>query len=57
MHDSQIDEMETRMGRKIVDMRSRPAFLHDFYGASPGTKDYEVVKWLNRRTGSKNDSL
>jgi len=43
------------MGRTIIDMRSRPAFLHDFYGASPGTKDYEVVKWLNRRTGSKDD--
>jgi hypothetical protein len=36
-------------------MRSRPAFLHDFYGATPGTKEYEVVKWLNRRVGSKND--
>lgn len=43
------------MARKIVDMRSRPAFLHDFYGATPGTKEYEVVKWLNRRVGSKND--
>jgi predicted TIM-barrel fold metal-dependent hydrolase len=43
------------MGKKIVDMRSRPAFLHDFYGATPGTKEYEVVKWLNRRVGSKND--
>ena len=43
------------MGRKIVDMRSRPAFLHAFYGATPGTKEFEVVKWLNRRVGSKND--
>jgi len=43
------------MAKKIVDMRSRPAFLHDFYGATPGTKEYEVVKWLNRRVGSKND--
>lgn len=33
-------------------MRSRPAFLHDFYGATPGTDEYEVAKWLNRRVGS-----
>lgn len=43
------------MTKKIVDMRSRPAFLHDFYGATPGTDEYEVAKWLNRRVGSKND--
>lgn len=43
------------MNRKIIDMRSRPAFLHDFYGATPGTTEYEVAKWLNRRVGSKND--
>jgi uncharacterized protein len=43
------------VGKKIVDMRSRPAFLHDFYGATPGTKEYDVVKWLNRRVGSKDD--
>lgn len=41
--------------RKIIDLRSRPAFLHDFYGATPGTKEYEVAKWLNRRVGSKQD--
>jgi len=43
------------MTRKIVDMRSRPSFLHDFYGATPGTCEYEVAKWLNRRVGSKDD--
>jgi predicted TIM-barrel fold metal-dependent hydrolase len=43
------------MKRKIVDMRSRPAFLNDFYGATPGTSEFEVAKWLNRRVGSKND--
>lgn len=43
------------MAAEIIDMRSRPAFLHDFYGATPGTKEYDVVKWLNRRVGSKND--
>ncbi|BBP05188.1 hypothetical protein TPL01_10690 [Sulfuriferula plumbiphila] len=41
--------------KKVIDMRSRPSFLHDFYGATPGTKEYEVVKWLNRRVGSKDD--
>jgi len=43
------------MTRKIVDMRSRPSFLSDFYGATPGTSEYEVAKWLNRRVGSKDD--
>lgn len=40
---------------KIIDMRSRPSFLHDFYGATQGTDEYEVAKWLNRRVGSKDD--
>ncbi len=40
---------------KIIDMRSRPSFLHDFYGATQGTDEYEVTKWLNRRVGSKDD--
>ncbi len=43
------------MEKKVIDMRSRPSFLHDFYGATPGTNEYEVVKWLNRRVGSKDD--
>lgn len=41
------------MAQKIIDMRSRPAFLHDFYGKTPGTPSFEVVKWLNGRVGSK----
>lgn len=41
--------------RKIIDLRSRPSFLHDFYGATPGTNEYEVARWLNRRVGSKHD--
>ncbi|MDD1609423.1 MAG: amidohydrolase family protein [Methylococcaceae bacterium] len=44
------------MTRKIIDMRSRPSFLHDFYGATQGTNEYEVAKWLNRRVGSKDDT-
>ena len=42
------------MANKVIDMRSRPAFLHDFYGKTPGTPEFEVVKWLNVRVGSKN---
>ncbi|MEO7335014.1 MAG: amidohydrolase family protein [Caldimonas sp.] len=42
------------VAKKVIDMRSRPAFLHDFYGKTPGTKEYEVVKWLNGRVGAKN---
>lgn len=40
--------------KKVIDMRSRPAFLHDFYGKTRGTPEFEVVKWLNGRVGSKN---
>jgi uncharacterized protein len=39
----------------VVDMRSRPPFLHPFFGGgSPGTPEYEVVRWLNKRVGAKN---
>lgn len=37
----------------IIDMRCRPAFLHDFFGKTPGTPDYDVVRWLNRRVGTR----
>ena len=36
-------------------MRSRPAYLHDFFGATPGTAAFETAKWLNRRVGSQDD--
>ena len=39
--------------RSIIDMRSRPALLHPFYGSTPGTDSYQTVQWLNARTGSK----
>lgn len=38
--------------RPIIDMRSRPALLHSFYGSTPGTDSYQTVRWLNARTGS-----
>ena len=37
----------------IIDMRNRPTWLHPFFGAAPGTPDYEVVRWLNKRVGSR----
>jgi hypothetical protein len=41
------------MAGRIVDIRNRPAFLHDFYGARRGTPEFDTAKWLNARTGSK----
>lgn len=40
-------------GMPIVDMRSRPSFLHGFFGAEPGTPQFDVVRWLNKRVGSR----
>jgi hypothetical protein len=37
---------------KIVDMRCRPSFLHRFFGAEPGTPEFETVRWMNARVGS-----
>lgn len=39
--------------RPIIDMRSRPAFLHKFFGSTPATPEYGVVRWLNKRVGSR----
>ncbi|WP_235839952.1 amidohydrolase family protein [Derxia lacustris] len=41
--------------RKIIDLRSRPSFLHEFYGSTPGTAGYDTARWLNRRVGSHDD--
>jgi predicted TIM-barrel fold metal-dependent hydrolase len=41
------------MTGRIIDIRNRPAFLHDFYGARRGTPEFDTAKWLNGRTGSK----
>jgi len=40
---------------RIIDIRSRPAFLHDFYGATPGSAGHATARWLNRRVGSKEE--
>ncbi|WP_336492772.1 amidohydrolase family protein [Methylobacterium nigriterrae] len=41
------------MPTPIIDMRSRPAFLHPFFGADPGAPEDGVVRWLNRRVGAR----
>jgi predicted TIM-barrel fold metal-dependent hydrolase len=40
------------VAKPIVDMRIRPPFLHKFFGSTPNTPEYEVVRWLNGRVGS-----
>jgi uncharacterized protein len=37
----------------ILDMRNRPSWLHAFFGSTPGTPEYQVVRWLNKRVGSQ----
>lgn len=41
------------MAPPIVDMRNRPSWLHKFFGSTPGTPEFDVVRWLNKRVGSK----
>jgi uncharacterized protein len=41
------------MAKRIIDIRNRPAFLHDFYGARRDSSEFAAAKWLNGRTGSK----
>lgn len=38
---------------KIIDLRCRPAFLHPFFGAVPGSPEHNVARWLNRRVGTR----
>jgi len=39
----------------VIDMRCRPAYLHDFFGATPGSVANETARWLNRRVGTRGD--
>jgi len=41
------------MTAPVIDMRSRPSFLHDFYGANPGSPAHGVVQWLGGRVGAR----
>ena len=36
----------------IIDMRNRPNWLHKFFGGTPGTPEFDVVRWLNKRVGT-----
>lgn len=38
---------------KIIDLRCRPAFLHPFFGAVPGSTEHATTRWLNRRVGTR----
>ena len=38
---------------KITDIRCRPAYLHDFFGATPGSAAFDAARWLNRRVGTR----
>ena len=40
---------------RIIDMRCRPAYLDDFFGATPGSAANETARWLNRRVGTRGD--
>lgn len=39
----------------IIDLRCRPAYLHDFFGATAGSPEFETARWLNRRVGTRGD--
>lgn len=39
----------------VIDMRCRPAYLHDFFGATPGSPGEATARWLNRRVGTRGD--
>lgn len=40
---------------RVIDLRCRPAFLHDFFGATPGSPEHATARWLNRRVGTRSD--
>lgn len=40
------------MSQRVIDLRCRPAFLHNFFGATPGTPEHATARWLNRRVGT-----
>lgn len=40
---------------RVIDMRCRPAYLHDFFGKTPGSPGEATARWLNRRVGTRGD--
>ena len=49
---SHVLERSITVPKPIIDMRIRPPFLHKFFGSTPGTPEYDVVRWLGARVGS-----
>lgn len=45
----------THAGPRVIDMRCRPAYLHDFFGKTPGSPGEATARWLNRRVGTRGD--
>lgn len=43
--------------QRVIDMRCRPAYLHDFFGATPDSPGEALARWLNRRVGTRGDDL
>lgn len=41
--------------RRVIDLRARPAYLHDFFGKTPGSPGEATARWLNRRVGTRGD--
>ncbi|MCI3205913.1 MULTISPECIES: amidohydrolase family protein [Pandoraea] len=41
--------------QRVIDMRCRPAYLHDFFGKTPGSPGEATARWLNRRVGTRGD--
>ena len=39
----------------VIDMRCRPAYLHDFLAPRPARRRMRTARWLNRRVGSRHD--
>ena len=50
---SRIWKRDETVTTPIIDLRNRPAFLHEFYGARKDTDGYATALWLNARTGSQ----
>jgi len=44
-------------GYRVIDLRCRPAYLHDFFGATPESAGEVTARWLNRRVGTRGDDV
>ena len=40
---------------RVIEMRCRPAYLYDLFGATPDSPGEATARWLNRRVGSLGD--